>query len=79
MRKVSMKEGDLVQHIDYPNSLRGIVKEVTAYRSGGRPRKVRVLWFPIDPDAAWAARMIGTHKEPISVMKLDILSSASEK
>jgi len=41
-----VREGDLVEHLQYPG-FRGIVKELHNLRPSGNPRKVTVMWLPI--------------------------------
>jgi hypothetical protein len=80
---VRMKQGDMVQHVDYPR-LRGIVKEVTARRRNSVPRKVKVLWFPISQrneadHVPWTVTSLMESQDDIAVMKLVVLSSSSTR
>ena len=40
-----IKVGDLVEHTKL-TGYRGIVREVTATRGNGKPRTIKVIWFP---------------------------------
>lgn len=79
---IRMKQGDMVQHIDFPR-LRGIIQEVTARRRNTVPRKVRVLWFPISQRhegdyVPWTVTALMENQDDIAVMKLVVISSASQ-
>jgi len=80
---IRMKQGDMVQHIDFPR-LRGVVQEVTATRRNAVPRKVKVLWFPLSQRhkadyVPWTIQhTILESQEDIAVMKLVVISQAGQ-
>jgi len=83
MSKQQLKQGDLVEHDKF--EIRGIVKEVTKYRKNGRPRLVKVLWFPLGPDADWKAvawlddQTRQGRSPEVSTLTLHLISSAADK